>query len=91
VVGRNSATILLHEAFTDRYDRSSTSSLNRSLASAKCIVNAMTILYHSSYDLGGIDPSVVSILFHAVMRTPPRNSSTDRHARAAASSPGAGP
>lgn len=52
----NSATILLHEAFTDRYDRSSTSSLNRSLASAKCIVNAMTILYHSSYDLGGIDP-----------------------------------
>ncbi len=54
--GVNSATILLHEAFTDRYDRSSTSSLNRSLASAKCIVNAMTILYHSSYDLGGIDP-----------------------------------
>lgn len=54
--GGNSATILLHEAFTDRYDRSSTSSLNRSLASAKCIVNAMTILYHSSYDLGGIDP-----------------------------------
>ncbi|GAA5972808.1 hypothetical protein JCM8115_001184 [Rhodotorula mucilaginosa] len=52
------ATILLHEAFTDRYDRSSTSSLNRSLASAKCIVNAMTILYHSSYDLGGIDPFI---------------------------------
>ncbi|BGO99959.1 hypothetical protein JCM10021v2_003637 [Rhodotorula toruloides] len=50
------ATMLLHETFTDRYDMSPTSSINRCLSSAKCVVNAMHILYQSNYDLGGCDP-----------------------------------
>lgn len=48
--------MLLHETFTDRYDMSPTSSVNRCLSSAKCVVNAMHILYQSNYDLGGCDP-----------------------------------
>ncbi|BGP37658.1 hypothetical protein JCM10449v2_001575 [Rhodotorula kratochvilovae] len=50
------ATILLHEGFTDRYVRDATSSLSRCLSAAKCVVNAMHVLYGSSYDLGGNDP-----------------------------------
>ncbi|GAA6000945.1 uncharacterized protein JCM10292_006506 [Rhodotorula paludigena] len=50
------ATILLHEVFTDRYDREPTSSLARCTAAAKCVVNAMFVLYQSNYDMGGCDP-----------------------------------
>ncbi|GAA5989687.1 hypothetical protein JCM11641_007280 [Rhodosporidiobolus odoratus] len=50
------ATILLHEPLTSRVDQSPTSSLARCLASAKCIVNSMWVLYQSSSDLGGCDP-----------------------------------
>ncbi|GAA5837768.1 hypothetical protein JCM9279_006855 [Rhodotorula babjevae] len=52
----HAATILLHEAFTDRYVREPTSSLARCLAAAKCIVNAMHVLYGSATDLAGGDP-----------------------------------
>ncbi|GAA6042228.1 hypothetical protein JCM8097_005105 [Rhodosporidiobolus ruineniae] len=52
------ATILLHEAMTDRLDQSPSSSLARCLAAAKCVVNSMFILYQSSYDLGGCDPFI---------------------------------
>ncbi|GAA5865866.1 hypothetical protein JCM8547_005740 [Rhodosporidiobolus lusitaniae] len=50
------ATILLHEAFTDRLDQSPSSSLARCTAAAKCVVNSMFILMQSSADLGGCDP-----------------------------------
>ncbi|GAA5852757.1 hypothetical protein JCM3766R1_006147 [Sporobolomyces carnicolor] len=50
------ATILLHETLTDRYDRNPSSSLQRCLVAAKCIINSTYILYQSSYDLGGVDP-----------------------------------
>ncbi|GAA5868706.1 hypothetical protein JCM1840_004363 [Sporobolomyces johnsonii] len=50
------ATILLHETLTDRYDRTSSSSIQRCLGAAKCIINSTYILYQSSYDLGGMDP-----------------------------------
>ncbi|GAA5931827.1 uncharacterized protein JCM15063_001579 [Sporobolomyces koalae] len=49
-------TILLHETLTDRYDRTPSSSLQRCLVAAKCIINSTYILYQSSYDLGGVDP-----------------------------------
>jgi len=52
----HAATILLHESFTDRYVRDPTSSLSRCLAAAKCVVNAMHVLYGSSHDLAGGDP-----------------------------------
>lgn len=54
----NSATILLHEAFCDTNDRSPTSSLARCLTSSRCIVNSTYLLYASSNDLSGCDPSV---------------------------------
>ncbi|GAA6061598.1 hypothetical protein JCM10212_000906 [Sporobolomyces blumeae] len=50
------ATILLHETLTDRYDRTPNSSIQRCLASAKCIIKSTYVLYQSSYDLGGVDP-----------------------------------
>lgn len=50
------ATILLHEGFTDRYERDPTSSLSRCLAAAKCVVNAMHVLYGSAHDVCGGDP-----------------------------------
>lgn len=53
---RYSATILLHETLTDRYDRTPQSSIQRCLVAAKCIINSTYILYQSSYDLGGVDP-----------------------------------
>ncbi|GAA6016950.1 hypothetical protein JCM11491_006922 [Sporobolomyces phaffii] len=50
------ATILLHETLTDRYDRTPSSSIQRCLVAAKCIINSTYVLYQSSYDLGGVDP-----------------------------------
>ncbi|GAA5959437.1 hypothetical protein JCM21900_003753 [Sporobolomyces salmonicolor] len=50
------ATILLHETLADRYDRTPSSSIQRCLAAAKCIINSTYYLYQSSYDLGGVDP-----------------------------------
>ncbi|GAA5890830.1 hypothetical protein JCM8208_003067 [Rhodotorula glutinis] len=52
----HAATILLHESFTDRYVRDPTSSLSRCLSAAKCVVNAMHVLYNGSHDLAGGDP-----------------------------------
>lgn len=51
-----SASILLHEPFCDRDDRSDSSSIARCLTSAKCVVNSTYVLFHSSNDLSGIDP-----------------------------------
>ncbi|GAA5840455.1 hypothetical protein JCM11251_006565 [Rhodosporidiobolus azoricus] len=53
------ATILLHEAFTDRQAQGSTASNARCLIAAKCVVNAMFVLYQSSSDLGGCDPFLI--------------------------------
>lgn len=52
----HAATILLHETFCERNDRSPISSIARCLTSAKCVVNSTYLLYESSNDLSGCDP-----------------------------------
>ncbi|KAM0749887.1 hypothetical protein T439DRAFT_41771 [Meredithblackwellia eburnea MCA 4105] len=52
----HAASILLHEPFIDRYDKSPTSSIARCLNSAKCVINSTYVLYQSSNDLSGLDP-----------------------------------
>ncbi|KAI5477590.1 C6 transcription factor [Pseudohyphozyma bogoriensis] len=54
----HAASILLHEPFTERWDKSATSSLARCLMSAKCVVNSTYVLYSSSSDLSGLDPFI---------------------------------
>lgn len=55
----HSASILLHEPFCDKADRSPHSSIARCLTSAKAVVNSTYVLYQSSNDLCGIDPCVL--------------------------------
>lgn len=88
-----SATILLHEVFTDRYDREPTSSLARCTAAAKCVVNAMFVLYQSNYDMGGCDPCVLlSLLLRAsACRRACSRATTDIRFAASSVSPGPSP
>lgn len=51
-----SASILLHEIFCNRQDKSDDSALARCLTSAKCVVNSTYVLFSSSNDLSAIDP-----------------------------------
>ncbi|KAL8293235.1 hypothetical protein RQP46_000929 [Phenoliferia psychrophenolica] len=54
----HAASILLHEPFCDRWDKSPSSSIARCLTSAKCVVNSTYVLYQSSNDLSSLDPFI---------------------------------